>query len=154
MISMEWFVIILYCLALLFIFIFSLGQLNLAWHYLKTKNKESNKTVNLAEYPMVTVQLPIYNEKYVVDRLIDAVSNFDYPKDKLEIQLLDDSTDETVEIIAEKVVTMVSKGVDIRHVRRGDRKGFKAGALQYGMEQCKVEFIAIFDASFFLIQIF
>lgn len=145
---MEWIVIILYCAALLFIFLFSIGQLHLVTHYLRAKRKQVNAPNQLKELPMVTVQLPIYNEKYVVNRLIDAVAAFDYPKDKLEIQLLDDSTDETVDIIAQKVAEWKAKGLDIEHIRRPDRVGFKAGALQYGMEICKGEFIAIFDADF------
>ena len=100
------------------------------------------------EYPHVTVQLPVYNELYVIERLIETVANFDYPSDKLEIQVLDDSTDETVEIIANKIKEIVSKGIDIIHVRRPERKGFKAGALAYGTDIAKGEFIAIFDADF------
>lgn len=145
---MEWTIIILYCGALMLIFAFSLGQLNLTWHYLKAKRKQKSGEEALTTYPNVTIQLPIYNEKYVAERLIDKVCLFDYPSDKLEIQVLDDSTDETVEIIKKKVELWRQQGLDILHIRRADRKGFKAGALQYGMEQCKGEFIAIFDADF------
>ncbi len=145
---MELVVIILYCIALLLIFIFSLGQLHLTWHYLKDKKEVQSKVKPLTDYPIVTVQLPVFNEKYVVERLIDAVCQFDYPKDKLEIQVLDDSTDETIEIIQKKVEEWSATGIDIKQVRRPDRKGFKAGALQYGMDISKGEFIAIFDADF------
>ncbi len=146
---MEWIVIILYSLALLFIFMFSLGQLNLTWHYLKAKkNKEGAQNSEPIDYPHITVQLPVFNEKYVVERLIDAVCKFDYPKDRLEIQVLDDSTDETVAIIRKKVREWQDRDIDIQQVLREDRKGFKAGALQHGMEICKGEFIAIFDADF------
>ncbi|MTI39963.1 cellulose synthase family protein [Fulvivirga lutimaris] len=145
---MEWIVIILYCATLLFIFLFSIGQLHLVVHYIKAKSNQVNTPTQLKDLPIVTVQLPIYNEKYVVNRLIDAVAAFDYPKDKLEIQLLDDSTDETVDIITRKITEWKAKGLNIEHIRRPDRVGFKAGALQYGMQICKGEFIAIFDADF------
>lgn len=98
--------------------------------------------------PKVTVQLPIFNEKYVVQRLIDAVCKFNYPSDKLEVQVLDDSTDETVELIAEKVKEWKEAGINIKHIRRANREGYKAGALQYGFEVAEGEFIAIFDADF------
>ncbi len=145
---MEIAVIVLYSLALILIFIFSISQLNLTFHYLKSKKQPEPLRANLKELPMVTVQLPVYNEKYVVERLIDAVCAFDYPVEKLEIQVLDDSTDETVDIIADKVREWQAKGIAIQQIRRSDRVGFKAGALQYGMEICKGEFIAIFDADF------
>jgi cellulose synthase/poly-beta-1,6-N-acetylglucosamine synthase-like glycosyltransferase len=98
--------------------------------------------------PRVTIQLPVYNELYVVERLIDAVVQLHYPKAKLDIQLLDDSTDETVAIIEDRVKTYQQQGFDIEHIRRPERRGFKAGALAYGLEQAKGEFIAIFDADF------
>ncbi|MEM6831667.1 MAG: cellulose synthase family protein, partial [Bacteroidota bacterium] len=146
---MEWLIIIVYGLTLFIICLFSLGQFNLAWHYLKSKKCDDNEGVTeLKEYPAVTIQLPVFNERYVIERLIDSVSKIDYPLDKLEIQVLDDSDDETVTIIANKIAHYQGKGIDIRHVRRPDRVGFKAGALQYGMQQAKGEFIAIFDADF------
>ncbi len=100
------------------------------------------------KYPFVTIQLPIYNELYVVERLIDAVAAFDYPKERFEIQILDDSSDETTEIIARKVRLFQSQNIDIKHIRRKNRVGFKAGALAYGLTICKGEFITIFDADF------
>ncbi|MDO8484418.1 MAG: glycosyltransferase family 2 protein [Candidatus Limnocylindrales bacterium] len=99
-------------------------------------------------WPRVTVQLPIYNELYVVRRLIDAVARLDYPADRLDIQVLDDSTDETGQIVAELVRTWQSRGVDIHHVRRESRAGFKAGALAHGLTLAHGELIAIFDADF------
>lgn len=98
--------------------------------------------------PFVTVQLPYYNEMYVVERLIDAVCEIRYPRDRFEIQVLDDSTDETTEITARKVAEKQALGFDISHVRRVDRVGFKAGALAAGMEVAKGEFLAVFDADF------
>lgn len=145
---MEWFVIILYSISLLFIFMFSIGQLNLTWHYIRAKKEEVKAINQLDELPFVTVQLPIFNEKYVVDRLIDAVAKFDYPKDKLEIQVLDDSTDETVLMTAQLIEKYKLQGLDIVQIRRPERKGFKAGALQYGLEISKGDYLAIFDADF------
>ncbi|HFC00630.1 MAG TPA: glycosyltransferase [Phaeodactylibacter sp.] len=99
-------------------------------------------------YPFVTVQLPVYNESYVVKRLIKKVAELDYPKDRFEIQILDDSNDETTDIIRKTIEELKPTGVSINLVRREDRKGFKAGALAYGMKICKGEFLAIFDADF------
>lgn len=148
----ELLVIILYTTALSFIFVYSLSQLNLVYIYRKAKRNHTIAKPAIItddyEYPGVTVQLPVYNELYVVERLIDAVASLDWPKDKLEIQVLDDSDDETVQLIADAVEKWQHKGVDIVQVRRPQRKGFKAGALQYGMDVAKGEFIAIFDADF------
>src|SRR5690606_17687204 len=93
-------------------------------------------------------QLPVYNEKYVIERLIDAVVNIDYPREKLEIQILDDSTDETSGIIYQKLEWLERFGIRIKHIRRKQRDGFKAGALQEALPWTKGEFIAIFDADF------
>ncbi|MCW5518526.1 glycosyltransferase family 2 protein [Aureitalea sp. L0-47] len=109
---------------------------------------KKNPKKDLKEWPKVTVQLPVFNEKYVVERLIEAVCALKYPKDLLEIQVLDDSTDETSEIIAKQIASLQIKGISIKHVQRKDRKGFKAGALDHAMEFCEGEFIAIFDADF------
>src|SRR3954468_6289560 len=99
-------------------------------------------------WPVVTVQLPLYNEMYVAERLIEAVCQLDYPAGRLEIQVLDDSTDETTEIVARAVAGHRARGVDIHHVHRTDRTGFKAGALEAGLAQARGEFLAIFDADF------
>ncbi|MCH8318423.1 MAG: glycosyltransferase, partial [Bacteroidetes bacterium] len=195
---MELTLLIIYGLLLLFIFFYSLVQINLVFNYLKfhykhketaTKTQrhedtlrniyEEGKVLNISkEYalnvPFVTIQLPLYNELYVVERLIDAVSALKYPKDRFEIQVLDDSTDETVKIVAKKIQelqqgggkippsgrTMSSghrasivggrgaKNVQIHHIKREKRTGFKAGALAEGLKIAKGEFIAIFDADF------
>ena len=148
---MHYVLIGLYILALLFTFIFSLGQLHLTVHYLRRLRKRKQGHTQPQppkEWPKVAIQLPIFNELYVVERLIDCVAQFDYPADKLEIQVLDDSTDETVDLTAKKVAEWQARGVNIAHIRRPDRVGFKAGALQYGMERTDAEFIAIFDADF------
>lgn len=101
-----------------------------------------------AEWPRVTVQLPVYNEQYVVERLLDAAASLDYPSERLEIQLLDDSSDVTSEIAAARIAWWRSRGVNVAHVRRADRSGFKAGALQHGLERASGDLLAIFDADF------
>lgn len=144
---MEWLLVIAYTLSLLYLFLFSLGQLHLTHIYLRRKE---NTTVPLSGdfEPVVTIQLPVYNEKYVVDRLIDAVTRIDYPRGKLEIQILDDSTDETSGIIYQKVEWLEKYGLDIKHVHRENRAGYKAGALEEGLRSAKGEFIVIFDSDF------
>ncbi|MEL7162855.1 MAG: cellulose synthase family protein, partial [Bacteroidota bacterium] len=99
-------------------------------------------------FPFVTVQLPIYNEYYVIGRLIDAVAKFDYPKDRFEIHILDDSTDETVALVAAKVEEYRARGFNIEQIIRSERQGFKAGALRDAMSAANGEFLAIFDADF------
>ncbi len=100
------------------------------------------------ELPMVTVQLPVYNERYVVERLMEAVSRLDYPKDRLEIQVLDDSMDDTSEIVRERVASLQREKFLITHLRRANRTGYKAGALSAGLLQARGKFLAIFDADF------
>jgi len=100
------------------------------------------------ELPRLTVQLPLYNELYVARRLIDAVCGLDYPRDRLEIQVLDDSTDETTGLVAEIVAERAAEGFDIVHLHRDDRSGFKAGALEAGLTVARGELIAVFDADF------
>jgi cellulose synthase/poly-beta-1,6-N-acetylglucosamine synthase-like glycosyltransferase len=112
------------------------------------RRKRQVPELPLALLPTVTVQLPLYNEKYVARRLIDAVCRMDYPKNKMQVQVLDDSDDDTVDLIRSIVDEYRFKGFDIVHVRRADRSGYKAGALKAGMKSAKGEFIAIFDADF------
>ena len=100
------------------------------------------------DLPQVTIQLPIYNEMYVADRLIDTVCEMDYPRELLEIQVLDDSTDETTEIAELAVRRHAARGFDIKYLHRVDRTGYKAGALEAGLKVAKANFIAIFDADF------
>jgi cellulose synthase/poly-beta-1,6-N-acetylglucosamine synthase-like glycosyltransferase len=121
--------------------------------YLYYKHKENKTTEPAAhfdfdELPRVTVQLPIFNEQYVVDRLLDAVCRLEYPKEKLDIQLLDDSTDETVEVARILVERYAALGHPVAHLHRDNREGFKAGALEAGLKTAKGEFVAIFDADF------
>lgn len=144
-------IISLYIFFLLFILFYSIAEVKLTITYLKFKHKNKNSKIDYRtnnHYPIVTIQLPVFNELYVIERLIDQVCEFDWPKDKLEIQVLDDSTDETSLIISRKVNEWKNKGLDISHIQRIDRSGFKAGALAYATDICKGEFIAIFDADF------
>jgi hypothetical protein len=145
---MEDFILGAYVFSLSILFLFGSHGFVMIFYYFKNKDKLPVGMAVLDVMPVVTVQLPVYNELYVVERLIEAVCALDYPKDKLEIQVLDDSTDETVEVVAAAVAAMQAEGFDIVQVRREDRVGYKAGALRYGMEIAKGEFIAIFDADF------
>lgn len=149
---MDLAIIIIYTLALLLIFIYSLSQLSLLFNYLKSKkNTDTSPLFDLnilEETPFVTVQLPIYNEKYVVERLLNNIAHLQYPSGKLEIQVLDDSTDESVETTVALVQKLKASGLDIQHIRRTNRTGFKAGALKEGLEIAKGEFIAVFDSDF------
>jgi cellulose synthase/poly-beta-1,6-N-acetylglucosamine synthase-like glycosyltransferase len=117
-------------------------------YYKHKKNKTTEPASHFDNLPRVTVQLPIFNEQYVVDRLLDAVCRLDYPKDKLDIQLLDDSTDETVEVARLLVDRYAALGHPVKYLHRDNREGFKAGALAEGLKTAKGEFVAIFDADF------
>jgi cellulose synthase/poly-beta-1,6-N-acetylglucosamine synthase-like glycosyltransferase len=143
--------LVFYCITTLFIFCYTLLQFHLTVAYIKFKKKKntiiSTHVLN-DENVYVTVQLPLYNEPYVTERLINAVCAFDYPKHLLEIQVLDDSNDETKEIADNITANWLQKGFDIKVVRRPERSGFKAGALKYGLEKAKGDYIAIFDADF------
>src|SRR5207249_4714083 len=112
---------------------------------IRHNKKIRQKTELPTNLPVVTIQLPLYNEKYVAKRLIDAVCRTDYPKDKLHIQVLDDSDDDTVDLIKSIVDDYRLKGFDIVCMHRTDRSGYKAGALKAGMKHAKGEFVVIFD---------
>jgi cellulose synthase/poly-beta-1,6-N-acetylglucosamine synthase-like glycosyltransferase len=136
---------------MLFVLVFSLGQLHLALLYRKSKKRHHahlQKLDNNSTFPLVTIQLPIYNERYVVERLLDAVIRLEWPADKIQIQVLDDSTDETSSFIHKKLSEDQFAGRNIALIHRNDRKGFKAGALHEAMKTARGEFVAIFDADF------
>lgn len=149
---LETFIMVIYSIALLLIFMYALAQLNLLFNYLQSKKKETNCDTfdfsNPDEIPFVTIQLPVYNEMYVMGRLLENIALLDYPKDKLEIQVLDDSTDESFQQTALHILQLQKTGLDIQHITRANRTGFKAGALKEGLKTAKGEFIAIFDADF------
>ncbi|MCM4166911.1 Undecaprenyl-phosphate 4-deoxy-4-formamido-L-arabinose transferase [Arenibacter antarcticus] len=151
-ITITYLIITVYSISLLLIFFYSLAQLNLLVNYLghKRKNKEAPKynLLDPKEIPYVTIQLPVYNEEYVMERLLENIAKIEYPKSKLEIQVLDDSTDDSVLDTAKQIAALQETGLDIKHIRRTNRQGFKAGALKEGLITAKGEFIAIFDADF------
>ncbi len=150
--TITYIIIAIYSLALVLIFFYSLAQLNLLINYLgyKRRNEIAPKfnLLDPKEIPYVTIQLPVYNEEYVMDRLLENIAKLEYPSSKLEIQVLDDSTDESVEATAIHIKKLQETGLDITHIRRTNRQGYKAGALKEGLEVAKGEFIAIFDADF------
>lgn len=149
---METAILTLFILLLFIIFLYSLVQLQLLFNY--CKHRKSEKTSpnldfsNPAQIPFVTIQLPVYNEEPVIERLLKNISEMDYPVEKLEIQVLDDSTDDSVQLTSRLITEIKEKGIDIQHLCRSNREGFKAGALKEGLEIAKGEFIAIFDSDF------
>ncbi len=152
MLLLSYIILILYVVSIVLIFFYGLAQFNLLLNYLKSKKQIDNAAqfnfVKGDRFPIVTVQLPLYNEKYVVERLLRSIAELDYPKDKLEIQVLDDSTDDSVTNTQQLIKEFAQNGLDIKHITRSNRLGFKAGALKEGLEVAKGEFIAIFDADF------
>ena len=136
----------IYALGMLFIFAYSLAQGHLLFNFLKSRKVKATIPNDPATWPKVTIQLPVFNERYVVGRLIDAAAKINYPRELLQIQILDDSTDETAQLILEKINFFPA--VNFQYLHRTDRKGFKAGALKDGLEKATGEFIAIFDADF------
>ena len=144
-------ILVIYGLCLVLIFFYSVIQLSLAVAYVKNRKKQQSRVTppfDLANAPKVTVQLPMFNEMYVAERIIETCAEIDYPRDKFQIQVLDDSTDETKDIIANKCAEVAARGINIQHVHRTDRTGYKAGALDCAMDKVEGEFIAIFDADF------
>ena len=138
----------LYFLTLVILAILGCHRYVMVWLYFKHKEKRAFPVPPPAELPRVTVQLPIFNEMYVIDRLLESVSRILYPRDRLEIQVLDDSTDETTAIASRAVEYYRSQGFDIHYLHRSDRTGYKAGALDAGLKTATGEFVLIFDADF------
>lgn len=139
------FVFDIFIIAAILLVAYTVNFYYLAFRSLRRKDK--NPVVSLGT-PTITVHLPIYNERYVASRLVKAVCDMDYPKDKLKILVLDDSDDDTVELMSDLVTEYKKKGYDIAHIRRGTRMGYKAGALKYAMRITDTEYVAIFDADF------
>lgn len=136
-------------LAILFVFaLYGLHRYFLLFLYYRNKHRIPKPKGRFEELPRVTVQLPMYNEKYVAARLMDAVCRLEYPRDRLEIQVLDDSTDETTRTVAMKVEEAREKGFDITLIHRENRAGYKAGALENGLKAAKGDYLVIFDADF------
>ena len=146
--TLSYILIALYAGMLTFIFLYALVQLSLVVHYVRNKRKVKVEPLGFDTWPRVTIQLPVFNERYVVDRLIKATMEIDYPIDRLEVQILDDSTDDTRDLIEQIVARYQEQGRNIGHIHRTNRSGFKAGALAGGLQTASGEFVAIFDADF------
>ncbi len=141
-------IVVLYFVVLSILAVFGAHRYFMVYLYYRNKKAAPQPERLFETLPRVTIQLPMYNEMYVAKRLIDAVVKMDYPRELLEIQVLDDSTDETVAIASRCVEQYKAQGLDISYLHRQNRKGFKAGALEEGMKVAKGEFIAVFDADF------
>ena len=142
---------ILYLFSALLLAIYGLNSLLLTWIYRRHRpDAPENPSSTASDEPPVTIQLPIFNERHVVKRLIEAVANIDWPADRFQIQILDDSTDDTRQLVATTIAQFRAKGAQMQfeHIHRTNRAGFKAGALQHGLASATGEFIAIFDADF------
>ena len=130
---LEYIIISIYSLALLLVFMYALAQLNLLINYKSANNKKDTSPKfdlkNIEEVPYVTVQLPVYNEMYVMERLLNNIVTLEYPREKLEIQVLDDSTDQSVTTTIAQIKKLQQTGINIQHITRANRTGFKAGAL-------------------------
>jgi cellulose synthase/poly-beta-1,6-N-acetylglucosamine synthase-like glycosyltransferase len=144
--------LVLYIVVLLLLCTYGAHRAHLVWLCIRYRKQLRSALEHPAIEPSdlrtVTVQLPLFNEATVVERLLDAVARFDYPADKFEIQVLDDSTDETESLARRKVAELVARGLDAVYLRRPNRVGYKAGALEYGLRYAKGELVAIFDADF------
>jgi len=148
MTSAETLTLASYFFVLIILAVYGWHRYYLVYLYLRNRDNEPKATAPLSPMPVVTIQLPLYNEMYVADRLISSVCAIDYPRELLEIQVLDDSTDETVGIAELAVRRFAAEGIDIKYFHRGDRTGYKAGALEAGLKQARGEFVGIFDADF------
>ncbi|HWR35531.1 MAG TPA: cellulose synthase family protein [Clostridia bacterium] len=138
-----------YFIVLIILAAYGFHRYQLVWMYYRNRKKKATEPPSrFAELPRVTIQLPIFNEQFVVDRLVDSICKMEYPRDRLEIQVLDDSTDETVEVARDVVERYAAMGHPIVYIHRTDRYGYKAGALDNGLKTSKGEFVAIFDADF------
>ena len=137
-----------YFFVLIILAVYGWHRYYLVYVYMRNRDRQPKAGAQLSPLPPVTIQLPLYNEMYVADRLIEAVSRIEYPRDLLEIQVLDDSTDETRKIAEQAVRRLAADGVDIVYLHRTDRTGYKAGALEAGLKVAKGHFVAIFDADF------
>jgi cellulose synthase/poly-beta-1,6-N-acetylglucosamine synthase-like glycosyltransferase len=144
----EFAILGLYFLTLVVLAVFGFHRYIMVFLYYRHRDNRARPLPLPARLPRVTVQLPLYNEMYVVDRLVDSVCRIRYPKDLLEIQVLDDSVDETQEIAKAAVERYREEGFDIHYIHRDDRHGYKAGALDFGLRQARGEFVLIFDADF------
>jgi cellulose synthase/poly-beta-1,6-N-acetylglucosamine synthase-like glycosyltransferase len=137
-----------YFVVMVILAMYGIHRYVLVYHFYKNRKRVAPPPPEIGEWPRVTVQLPIYNERYVIERLVDTVAQFDYPRELLDIQVLDDSTDETQEVARNCVERYQRLGLPISYIHRDNREGFKAGALQEGLKSARGEFVTIFDADF------
>jgi len=137
-----------YTLMLVLVSLYGLHRYILVYLYYRHRRNTPKPMGEFADLPVVTIQLPMYNERTVARRIIEKTCEIDYPREKMHIQVLDDSTDDTVHIAAKAVEEARAKGFDIEYIHRDNRSGFKAGALTNGMKTCRGEFITIFDSDF------
>ena len=144
----ETFILVSYFFVLIILAVYGWHRYYLVYLYMSNRDKEAKPGPPLDPLPVVTIQLPLYNEMYVADRLIESVCRIDYPRDRLEIQVLDDSIDETRGIAELAVRRFAAQGIDIKYYHRTDRVGYKAGALEAGLKVARGEFVGIFDADF------
>jgi len=145
----ETLILVSYFFVLIILAVYGWHRYYLVYLYMSNRDKEAKPgRPALDPLPVVTIQLPLFNEMYVADRLIEAVCRIDYPRDRLEIQVLDDSLDETCSIAELAVRRYAAQGIDIKYYHRTDRIGYKAGALEAGLKVARGEFVGIFDADF------
>jgi cellulose synthase/poly-beta-1,6-N-acetylglucosamine synthase-like glycosyltransferase len=137
-----------YFIVLIGLSLYGLHRYVIVWLFLKNRKRVPKPAGEFAQLPRVTVQLPVFNEMYVVERLLKSVAALDYPRELLQVQVLDDSTDETTKLAARQVAELKATGLDIELIHRDDRTGFKAGALENGLRTCTGEFVLILDADF------
>jgi len=137
-----------YFIVLLVLAMYGMHRYALLYNYFVYRKNIPALPPAVANWPKVTIQLPIFNERYVIERLVDAVAQFDYPRELLDIQVLDDSTDETQQVARACVERHAAEGLPIVYIHRTNRQGFKAGALENGLRTARGEFVAIFDADF------
>lgn len=145
---MQVVVIAVYLMTLAILAVYGFHRGHLVYLYWRHRKRAAQPKRRFETLPNVTVQLPMYNELYVAERLIESCAALDYPKERLQIQVLDDSTDETQAIAQAKVEELVERGFDATYIHRSDRKGYKAGALENGVKQATGEFLLVFDADF------
>ena len=149
---METAILFIFGFLMFIVFLYSLSLLHLLINFLKSRRQKDTSQKwdfsDPSQIPFVTIQLPLYNDKPVVERLLRNIAEMDYPHEKLEVQVLDDSTDDSAALTARIVSELQTTGFPIQHITRMHRKGFKAGALKAGLETAKGEFIAIFDSDF------
>jgi len=151
---MDWFAfgqeafMVVYTAMLVLVSLYGIHRYALVYLYYRHRRNAPKQAGEFTELPVVTIQLPMYNERAVARRIIESTCEIDYPREKMQIQVLDDSTDDTVEIAAQAVEAMRARGFDIEYIHRDNREGFKAGALTHGLATAKGEFVTIFDADF------